>query len=434
MQRVKPYLIVLVLGWWVIASPTFAAQKSVLISEVQTGSMDSASDEFVELYNNSDQSVDVGGWSLYYKSSTGKTWGKKATIADGSSLAGHDFWLFSSAIVGDTHFVSGFSESGGNLQLRNKLGEVQEQFAWGTGDGALGQPAAIALGGQSMYRLYDEVTRQMVNTDNNFSDFDITNSPSPNAVPVVDTLEPDPNPTTYPSLKVTELFPDPVSPQADVADEFIELYNPSGSTVNLDGWKLRDDSGKEFVIKAKTIAAQGYVAFNITETGITLNNTGDTITLINPNGDEVDQSADYGSAKAGMSWSLINGEWDWAIAPTPNAVNAAVFVEPEDFSSAAAVTKVKQTVLKKPAIPKASTAKAAKPKTSKAATSKAGTGPTSKVGGQTENQASGGNWWTWLLISLGVGTIGYGIYEYRSEIQLLLKKLSTKLGIGRKAG
>ncbi len=415
-------------------SPTFAAQKSVLISEVQTGSSDSASDEFVEIYNNSDQTVDIGGWSLYYKSSTGKTWSKKATIADSSSVASHDFWLFSSVIAGDTHFASGFSESGGNIQLRNKVGEVQEQFAWGTGDSPLGQPATVAQGGQSMYRLYDEVTHQMANTDNNFSDFDVANNPSPSAVPVVEVLEPDPSPRAYPVLKLTELFPDPVTPQTDAADEFIEIYNPSNEVVGLDGWKLRDDSGKEFIVKAKTIPAQGYLALNITETGITLNNTGDTITLINPNGDELDQSADYGNAKAGMSWSLINGEWDWATAPTPGTVNATVFVEPEDFSPAGVVTKVKQTAIKKPVAQKASTAKSAKQKVSKVAASKTGTGSNSKVNGQIQDQTSGGNWWTWLLIALGVGTIGYGIYEYRSEIQLFFKKLGAKLGLGRKAG
>lgn len=427
MQRVKPYLIVLVLGLLALPTITWAAQKSILISEVQTGSIDSAGDEFVELYNNSAQPIDISGWSLYYKPATGKTWSKKATVTDGISLAGREFWLLSTTAASGTHFASGLSESGGNLQLRNKLGEVVEQFAWGSGDSALGQAAVVAQGGQSMYRFYDEATHEMTNTDNNFSDFDVTNSPTPSAVPVVETQEPDTNPTVYPTLKLSELFPDPATPQSDTADEFIEIYNPTSSVVSLDGWKLRDDSGKEFVIKAKTIAAQGYAAFYITETGITLNNTGDTVTLINPIGDEADQSADYGSTKEGASWSLVNGEWNWVVTPTPGNTNATELVEVDDFSPVATISKVKKAATKKP------TTRATTPKTSKAGSAKKSSSSTSKVGEQADNQVAGNNWWTWLLITLGVGTIGYGIYEYRSEIQLFFKKLSAKLGFGRKA-
>ncbi len=62
------------------AATAKANQKSILITEVQTGTEVSASQEFVEIYNDSSTQVDISGWSMYYKSATGNTWTKKATI------------------------------------------------------------------------------------------------------------------------------------------------------------------------------------------------------------------------------------------------------------------------------------------------------------------------------------------------------------------
>jgi hypothetical protein len=36
--------------------------------------------------------------------------------------------------------------------------------------------------------------------------------------------------------------------------------------------------------------------------------------------------------------------------------------------------------------------------------------------------------WTWLLVAAGVATISYGIYEYRTEIQIRIQKLRAKFG------
>jgi hypothetical protein len=33
-----------------------------------------------------------------------------------------------------------------------------------------------------------------------------------------------------------------------------------------------------------------------------------------------------------------------------------------------------------------------------------------------------------LLVASGLGTIGYGIYEYRTEIQIRIQKLRAKFG------
>ena len=137
-----------------------ASQKSILITEVQTGTEVSASQEFVEIYNDSSTQVDISGWSMYYKSATGNTWIKKATILT-KILNPGEFFVFNSGLLGDISFSSTFSESGGNIQIRNNLGVAVDQFAWGSGNSALGKSASESSAGQSMYRIFDFENKKM---------------------------------------------------------------------------------------------------------------------------------------------------------------------------------------------------------------------------------------------------------------------------------
>lgn len=123
-----------------------ASDKTILISEVQTGTESSASQEFVEIYNSGVDSKDISGWSMYYKSATGTTWTKKATIA-GRILAAGEYYVFSANLPGDMSYSSTLSQTGGNIQIRDKSGVVMDQFGWGTANAALGLPASESAPG-----------------------------------------------------------------------------------------------------------------------------------------------------------------------------------------------------------------------------------------------------------------------------------------------
>jgi len=399
-----------------------AAQKQVIITEVQTAGSNSASEEFIEIYNTTNQDLDISGWSIYYKSATGTSWGKKATVASETKIQTDDFWVFAANINGDTQLASGLSQSGGNIQLRDALGNVVDQFGWGSGDSALGASASESQPGQSMYRLFDFTTSQMVSSEHNFNDFDITNTPTPGTFPAQEIVEEDLPVQSYPSLQLSELLPDPASPQSDTTDEFVEIYNPNTFTVDLAGWKLRDEAGTEFIIKSKSVEANSHIAVFITESKITLNNSGDSVQLIDPNGQVVSESANYGTAEEGLSWGFIAGTWQWAVAPTPAAVNAPIYI---DTSAAGSVENVKKATTKK----KAATKAAAKPKANKVKSTAANsTSPQSSLEAK-EAESQPAQWWSWLLVAIGAVTIGYGIYEYRTEIHLFIRKLGAKLGI-----
>lgn len=425
MYKIIPGLIVAML-LLISPPPALAVQKIALITEVQTGSEASASEEFVEIFNTTASDIDISGWALYYKSATGNSWSKKAIVASNTILQTDDFWIFSANLSGDTQYSGGLSSGGGNIQIRDKDGGIVDQFGWGSGDASLSAPAAVSAPGQSMYRLYDYGLSKMVNTDNNFDDFDLANSPTPGLYPLQEQPEIDQESVaTYPRLQLSELYPNPASPQTDTQDEFIEIYNPNEFIVDLSGWKLQDDGGSEYIIKSQAILPKSWLAIFITESKITLNNSGDIVRLLDPNGHVNDESANYGVTEEGLSWSHIGGLWQWAVSATPGAMNSVAYIDTDPVS---AVANVKKATAKK------STKKSSSPK---AKASKVKSTTANSAGGLMTNapeaqsrQAS--SWWGWLLMGLGAVTIGYGIYEYRTEIHILFKKIISKLGIGAK--
>lgn len=396
-----------------------AADQNIIITEVQTGSASSASDEFVEVYNNSNSDIDLAGWSLYYRSATGTSWTKKATVVTGT-IKSKSFWTFASIIVADTKFTSGLSSTGGAIEIRDKAGLQVDQFGWGSSQTFRVSAASPSAAGQSMYRIYDFTTASFANAGNNFADFDLTDTPTPSKLPEPEKIEQDTEAIKYPQLELTEIFPDPSSPQTDSEDEFIEIYNPTDTAADLSGWKLVDEAGNEFLIKDYMVEPLQRISFYPTETKITLNNTGDSIKLINPNGEVVDESDNYGSAKEGLSWSKIGGSWQWAEEPTADAANADAYVA-NITAGSTAVAKLKKATTKKTTTKKASPSKTSKPSTSKLKAATKTNDYTAKADDQASQKSSG--LWGWLIAAVGIATIGYAIYEYRTEIQLFFKKL-----------
>lgn len=418
MKRAIFALITLLLGLVIMAAPIHADGQNIFITEVQTASLTSASDEFVEIFNNSDSEIDLSGWAMYYRSATGTTWTKKATVLTGSIKA-KAFWTFASIILADTKFSSGLSSTGGTLQIRDKSGVEIDQFGWGSTQTFSGTPASPSAAGQSMYRLYDFSATSFINGGNNFADFDLTDMPTPSKLPEPEKIEEDTEITKYPKLELSEIFPDPSSPQTDSEDEFIEIYNPNTTEVDLSGWKLADEGGNEFIIKGYAISPFQHISFYPTETKITLNNTGDSIKLINPNGELIDESDNYGSAREGLSWSKISNTWQWAEEPTADASNADAYIE-NVTSAASAVSKLKKAAAKKTTAKKTAAAKKSSSPSSKIKANTKSTDSSPKL--EDQQSQKGNNLWGWLIAAVGIATIGYAIYEYRTEIQLFCKK------------
>lgn len=128
---------------------------------------------------------------------------------------------------------------------------------------------------------------------------------------------------------ISELYP---KPETSSNDEFIELHNKGANSVNLNGWKLDDKypgGSMEYLINQDIIIGSNeYIIFSKPQTHISLNDTGDYVRLIQPDGNVLDETSNYGSAQKGSSYSFIDNTWQWSLRTTPNSQNV---LETEDL-------------------------------------------------------------------------------------------------------
>ncbi|HOX46615.1 MAG TPA: MopE-related protein [Myxococcota bacterium] len=144
-------------------------------------------------------------------------------------------------------------------------------------------------------------------------------------------------------LVVTEILNDP-SCVTDDRGEWVELWNPTQRELELRGWRLGDDMdtweipGLRLAPGARTVlcrhgdtAANGGVSCALVFTGVQLNNSSDSVNLLDPAGTVVDRVAYDGGpsfpSPSGASLSLepgfdaaandAGGSWCAAQAPIP---------------------------------------------------------------------------------------------------------------------
>ncbi|MGY5879326.1 MAG: lamin tail domain-containing protein [Candidatus Thorarchaeota archaeon] len=124
---------------------------------------------------------------------------------------------------------------------------------------------------------------------------------------------------------INEFLPDPY---ALYSEEWIELYNPSDVEVDISGYIIDDligGGGSPYTIPSETtIPAYGFIVFTQGVTGIGLNNAGDDVNFINPDGVTVLDSFSYGSSSDDVSYGReTDGSPTWTTftTPTPGASN-----------------------------------------------------------------------------------------------------------------
>jgi len=134
------------------------------------------------------------------------------------------------------------------------------------------------------------------------------------------------NKTTTPGIKSTntsnlKVILNEFSPAPEGNREWVEIYNPNSLTVDLTGWKIDDipKGSSPFKIPDKTkISSRGYKVFYFSSK---LNNSGDTIRLINPSG-EVIEKFSYGKVEKGVTFAKDSkGAWKTTTTPTPGKKN-----------------------------------------------------------------------------------------------------------------
>lgn len=210
--------------------------------------------------------------------------------------------------------------------------------------------------------------------------------------------------------QVTELLPNPKSPQTDAKDEFIELYNANIKPFDLSGYTLQ--TGTTTVHKFKfgkgtTIKPKSFAAFYSSVTHLALTNNGGQVKLLDPTGKLISQSDVYGPAADGQAWALSSNKWYWTNTPTPGAQN-----------------KVNQLSPKEGSIPTpAGQASAANPMS-----------PVSGNNPSVGLAAKAGPLHPVVLAGIGALAVSYGLYEYRHDLANTFHKFRRYRAARRAAG
>ncbi len=112
------------------------------------------------------------------------------------------------------------------------------------------------------------------------------------------------------------------NPKAEYDSEWVEIYNGSTTSIDLDGWKVDDGEGggSPLHLPAGSIAESGgYLVVDLPNS--LLNNDGDSIRLIRPDGVVADTTSYASSAADTSHCRALDGSWYESEQPTPGAPN-----------------------------------------------------------------------------------------------------------------
>jgi phosphatidylserine/phosphatidylglycerophosphate/cardiolipin synthase-like enzyme len=137
-----------------------------VISELRYYETSGVNEEFVEVYNPLNYTVDMSGWTLQYKSSTGTSWAVKVTFEEGRQIGANSFLLYGGVGMEVTpdypsNVNPGLGNSGGHIRLVDDGSTVIDQIGWNAGDSPEGESAGTHERGASFERKAMETSTQV---------------------------------------------------------------------------------------------------------------------------------------------------------------------------------------------------------------------------------------------------------------------------------
>jgi hypothetical protein len=136
-------------------------------------------------------------------------------------------------------------------------------------------------------------------------------------------------------LKITELLPNAIG--SDEGNEFIEIFNPNDSDVDLINYVLYFGSDYVHAYQfplGSHIGAGQYLSFSNDDIKFTLVNTTSSARLSASDGTVIDETPIYLNPVDGMAWALIDDKWQYTNRPTPGAINIISYIEPQQETTA----------------------------------------------------------------------------------------------------
>jgi hypothetical protein len=272
--------------------------------------------EWIQIKNNSSESVDLTGW--YFQDASGN---QQLLSKQYKCISANSTQVFTySRFLNDTG--DSLALHGGEVDNLGAINITQKDQPVGTSICEFCEFTYSVWGSCSSDNIQTR-TAKLISTNECIGTSEPTTQSCTYNPPI-----PTPSDGT---ITLTEFMP-------YTGDEWAEIYNKDSVTVNLDGWSIYDSENKIFDI-GSTISAKSYLVIDLPK--YKLNDTGDSIILKNRTGDIIAQY-NYPSGKyinTEISWSFVsNAVWCQANY-TPGSSNA------QDCYSAPTATLTPTTTL-----------------------------------------------------------------------------------------
>lgn len=256
------------------------AQAEIKINEIAwMGSTVSANDEWLELYNPTNQDIDLTSWALVAND------GSPEIELTGTILANNYFLLERTdddsvpGITANQIYTGSFGNNGEWLKLLNQNGELVDQInaseGWMFGDNETKQTMELV---NNLWQTSPEpegspkaVNSTSTDDEQDQENTDDNESNDSQTLVIVENQK-----VAKQAIVINEVFPDPIG--SDVHDEFIELKNISAAAVDLTDWELKT-ANQTYVLPSLKIWPGIIVTFKRPETKLALNNTQEKISL-----------------------------------------------------------------------------------------------------------------------------------------------------------
>lgn len=250
-----------------LPSPSPVPMPPVVISEFRTRGPGGASDEFIELYNNSDQPVVIGGWKIRGSSATG-TITNRMTIATGVIIPARGHFLavnsvgYTGVVSGDQPYTSGISNDGG-IALTLPDDSIVDQVGMAPASAfreGMHLAPLVSDANQSYERKPGGPNGSTQDTNDNFDDFLLTTpsdpqnlnsaptpgqTPGPSPTPSVSpspSASPSPSPTAGAAVVISQVYGGGGNSGAPLRNDFIEIFNRGTTAVDLADWSIQYSS------------------------------------------------------------------------------------------------------------------------------------------------------------------------------------------------
>ena len=297
----------------------------ILISKI------SQDKKYVEIYNPTNQNVNLAGWKIeYYTGSGVETVGKifkdEVISANGFLVLSNDK-MSADVIKFDNNL--GLAQNDGSVVLSRSDGSVSDTVGWGNNSKSAGSP--IKGGVKIVWRCF--IDGNIIDSKNNSTDFlsskgsdnqEIAPYSRPNCKTPDSRPEPPKELNKCEGLKLSEIA-------SNVDEQFIEIVNSGEKTVITTGCKLAvGDAGVRENIGDIELNPGEFLTIKIKNTKLKLPKTKGKVYLLDEAGSKIDIS-EYKNIPKDASWSLVDDEWTRTFAITEGSAN--IFKEYPDCQS-----------------------------------------------------------------------------------------------------